>query len=113
VELAKRTQRDKKVTQRKIADKPRQYWSRVEQRLLRRLYPDTSTMALARQLGRSVSAVYGMAATFGLRKSDAYLASPKPAVFAAVTTLVRALASHVPIFRLTRAYVAPDGLPAG
>ena len=64
------------MTQRRIADKPRQYWSRVEQRLLRRLYPDTSTRALARQLGRSVSAVYGMAATFGLRKSDAYLASP-------------------------------------
>lgn len=43
---------------------------------MRRLYSDTPTAQLARQLGRPVGSVYQRAYLLGLHKSDAYLASP-------------------------------------
>lgn len=52
-------------------------WSAADDAKLRRLYPDMSTAKLARQLRRSVAAVYTRALwVMGLSKSAAYLASP-------------------------------------
>jgi hypothetical protein len=51
-------------------------WSREDDSLLRDLYPDTPTAAVARRLKRTVAAVYGRADKLGLNKSAAYLASP-------------------------------------
>ena len=53
----------------------RRPWSASEDTELRELYSDTPTAEIARQLQRSVSSVYLRAYTFGLRKSQAYLAS--------------------------------------
>lgn len=53
----------------------RTFWSEADLATLTRLYPDTPTVALAKQLGRSRSAVYGKAAGLGLKKSEAYLLS--------------------------------------
>lgn len=54
----------------------RRPWSREDDTLLRRLYPDTPTAQVARRLQRTVAAIYGHAGKSGLRKSPAYLASP-------------------------------------
>lgn len=54
----------------------RQFWKDEELKLIRRLYPDTPTKAIAQQLGRSVDAIYKIAYHLELRKSAAYLASP-------------------------------------
>lgn len=54
----------------------RESWSEEDEALLRALYPDTSTKAVARRLKRSLAATYGRAMKLGLSKSDAYLASP-------------------------------------
>jgi hypothetical protein len=52
-------------------------WSQADDQLLRRRYPFEPTHALARELRRSVIAVSHRAlAKLGLRKSEAYLASP-------------------------------------
>jgi hypothetical protein len=51
-------------------------WSAADDAELRRLYPDTPTAKLARQLRRTLSSVYIRAYSFGLAKSAAYLASP-------------------------------------
>lgn len=51
-------------------------WSKADDATLRRLYPDTSTSTLARQLRRSPAAVYVRANGMGLTKSAAYLAGP-------------------------------------
>ncbi len=51
-------------------------WSEADDALLRRMYPDTPTSALARRLRRSVTAVYGRAELLGVKKSAAYLAGP-------------------------------------
>lgn len=51
-------------------------WTSAEKRRLRKLYPNTSTKAIAEELGHPVSSVYGMATKLGLTKSDEYLASP-------------------------------------
>lgn len=51
-------------------------WSREDDALLRRLYPDTPTPQVARRLKRTVAGVYGHADKLGLGKSPAYLASP-------------------------------------
>lgn len=50
-------------------------WRRRDEALLRKLYPTTPTVAIARRLGRSVVSVYGRARDLGLRKSEAYLSS--------------------------------------
>lgn len=55
---------------------PRHRWTDSEIRLLTRLYPDTPTADIAKQLGMTVERVYSKAALLGLKKSDAYLASP-------------------------------------
>jgi hypothetical protein len=54
----------------------RRAWTAKEDALLRRLYPDTPTVAIARRLERSLSTVYQRAYLLGLKKSAAYLASP-------------------------------------
>jgi hypothetical protein len=55
---------------------PRRYWKPAEDALVRDLYPDTKTEAIAEKLGRPVGAVYQRAQSLGLRKSEAYLLSP-------------------------------------
>lgn len=55
---------------------PRHRWTDGEIELLTRLYPDTPTAEIAWKLGMSVERVYSKAAQMGLKKSDAYLASP-------------------------------------
>lgn len=54
----------------------RKPWGRVDEALLRKLYPNVSTAKIAQRLGRSLSAVYGHAGLLGLSKSESYLASP-------------------------------------
>lgn len=51
-------------------------WSAADDDRLRREYPDTPTVVLARALGRSLTATYSRARGLGLAKSVAYLASP-------------------------------------
>jgi hypothetical protein len=51
-------------------------WNPGDDRILRAIYPDTPTADVARQLRRTLCAVYGRAQAFGLTKSAAYLASP-------------------------------------
>lgn len=52
----------------------RRPWQQWELDLLRTQYADTPTQKLSRSMGRSPSAVYGRAATLGLKKSATYLA---------------------------------------
>lgn len=54
----------------------RQPWSADELALLRQLYPDTPTKDIAERLGRTTTQVYTKANGIGLKKSDAYLATP-------------------------------------
>ncbi len=54
----------------------RRPWSREDDALLRRIYPDTPTPQVARRMQRTVAATYGHADKLGLQKSPAYLASP-------------------------------------
>lgn len=44
--------------------------------VLKNQYPDTPTVELAARLGRTLNSVYRRAAALGLKKSDAFLASP-------------------------------------
>jgi hypothetical protein len=53
----------------------RRRWSEVELTLLRQHYADTPTATLAQALGRSIGQVYQAAERYGLKKSEAYLAS--------------------------------------
>lgn len=55
---------------------PRCWWTPVEERRLRRMYPSRSTHEVAEKLGRTVATVYRKARDLGLRKSEKYLASP-------------------------------------
>ncbi|HWW61756.1 MAG TPA: HNH endonuclease signature motif containing protein, partial [Thermoanaerobaculia bacterium] len=68
--------------------------------LLRERYPHESTKALAAELRRTLSSVYGRAAKLGLEKTDAYLASPamrRAGVIAAAKTTRGGFAKgHVP-----------------
>lgn len=50
-------------------------WTDGDIAILKRLYPDTRTADVARQLGLPVSRVYSKARKIGLKKSDAYLSS--------------------------------------
>lgn len=52
------------------------YWTAAEREMMRRLYPDTLTADLARQLGRSAAKVYQCAQRMGLKKSQAYMSGP-------------------------------------
>jgi hypothetical protein len=51
-------------------------WSAYDDARLRAIYPDTPTADVARQLRRTVEAIYGRVAILGISKSAAYLASP-------------------------------------
>lgn len=51
-------------------------WSERELALLRKHYPDQSGQAIASMLGRTLATVYAKAAALGLRKSEAFNASP-------------------------------------
>jgi HNH endonuclease len=51
-------------------------WSAKDDARLRRLYPDTPTFKLAKDLRRSLTSVYARAAKLGIEKSAAYLAGP-------------------------------------
>ncbi len=55
---------------------PKKFWSQDEVELLARLYPDTPTIDIAKLLSMSVDRIYSKASLLGLKKSDAYLASP-------------------------------------
>ncbi len=55
----------------------RRVWTTADDRAMRRAYPHVPTALLARQLRRSVTAVYARASLLGLHKSAAYLASPE------------------------------------
>lgn len=54
----------------------RKCWTAEDRRQLRALYPDKSTQEVAAVMHRSLSSIYGAAATLGLSKSAQYLASP-------------------------------------
>ena len=54
----------------------RKPWQPDEIALLKREYPDTLTADIARRLGRKVHQVHSKAASLGLRKSQAFHASP-------------------------------------
>jgi hypothetical protein len=56
-------------------EQPRRFWSEEDYRTLTQLYPHTSTAEIAKLLKRSVQAVYGMAETRGLKKTQAFLNS--------------------------------------
>lgn len=51
-------------------------WTEIEVTILRRYYPDHPTRAIADGLGRTERQVYQKARNLGLKKSEAYLASP-------------------------------------
>lgn len=55
---------------------PRHRWSDDDIALLTRLYPDTPTIDIAKQLGASIDRVYKKANSIGLRKSSEYMNSP-------------------------------------
>lgn len=54
----------------------RRYWTAEEDAILRARYPDTPTKDLLSLVGRTYASVTARAATLGLEKSQAYLASP-------------------------------------
>lgn len=53
-----------------------QPWSTADVEILRELYPDTPPAELQAQLGCSMSRIYNKASSLGLKRSEAYLASP-------------------------------------
>jgi hypothetical protein len=64
------------MTKRRIHAEPRRFWTKDEDRTLRRRYPHEPTADIARDLGRTLLATYQRAYGFGLTKSAAYLSSP-------------------------------------
>lgn len=56
--------------------KGRKRWTAAELRELRRRYPNEPTLALAEELGHTLSSTYQKARKLGLSKSAEYLASP-------------------------------------
>ena len=56
---------------------PRHVWSPEELQLLTELYPDMLTSKIAAQLGVSLVQAYSKAAKLGLKKSEAFRASPE------------------------------------
>ena len=65
------------MTKRRVHAEPRRFWSPGEDAILRARYPDTPMPALRAALpGRSAVAIYVRAAALGVRRSEAYLASP-------------------------------------
>lgn len=64
------------MTKRLRASAPRRFWTAVDDAVLRDLYPDFPTAMIAREMQRSLSAVYARAAFLNLTKSQAYRDSP-------------------------------------
>lgn len=65
------------MTKRRVHAKPRRYWTRAENAIMRRLYPHKATAALVPLLpGRTLTTIYQRARLMGLAKSAAYLNSP-------------------------------------
>ena len=52
----------------------RRLWTKDEDDLLRRRYPNESTDSIAADMGRSTSSIYARVASLGLHKSDSYAA---------------------------------------
>lgn len=55
----------------------RHYWTPDELELLAQRYPDTLTRDVAEQLGLSVRSIYAKANSLGIRKTQAFFASPE------------------------------------
>lgn len=53
----------------------KKFWTPAEEDRLRKLYGDTPMPELIAELGRAESAIYGKAASLGLKRSEEYLAS--------------------------------------
>lgn len=64
------------MTKSRGINRPKKVWTRDEDALLVELYPDFPTNLLAEQFNASLSATYQHARNLGLKKSEAYLASP-------------------------------------
>jgi predicted transcriptional regulator len=54
----------------------RRAWRTADDAKLRRLYADSGSAEVARQLNRTISATYGRAKKLGMKKSAAFMASP-------------------------------------
>lgn len=65
------------MTRRRIHKEPRRYWTRAEDRVMRRRYPHESSKVVAAALKRSLSATHGRARLLGLHKTAKYMASPE------------------------------------
>ncbi len=55
---------------------PRRFWSAEEEQRLREAYPDTPMPAMMAAFSRTDRQIYAKAAALGLKRSEAYLASP-------------------------------------
>lgn len=64
------------MTKRRIHAEPRRYWTKADDRAMRRLYPHQPTEDVAEAIGRTLSATYQRARTLRLVKTVAYLNSP-------------------------------------
>ena len=64
------------MTKSRNINAPRQLWTADQVAQLRTLYPHYLTDNIATMIGRSTRSIYQMAASMGLKKSDAYMASP-------------------------------------
>lgn len=65
------------MTKRRVHAEPRKFWTKAEDRLLRRHYASKPTADVAKMLpGRTLTTVYQRAYGLGLHKSAAFLASP-------------------------------------
>lgn len=64
------------MTKSRGVNRPRFKWNVDTDALLRELYPDFPTELLAQQFGCTLSATYQRAQKLGLKKSEAYMASP-------------------------------------
>ena len=69
--MAKKKAKKKKVAKKKKLVKG--LWTKGETNLLRKLFPNTPTAAIAAKLGRPLDAVKKKAARTGLRKSKKYM----------------------------------------
>jgi hypothetical protein len=70
-----RTVRDMQLELKLVERQQRRRWTAAERKLVRKLYPDTSTVKIAERLNSTVELIYRLAARMGLSKSAAYLAS--------------------------------------
>ena len=74
----------------------RRPWTRAEDRLLRKLYPESENDVIVKQLNRTVYSLYNRAKLLGLRKSKAFCARKWGARLATAGAPFRYPAGHVP-----------------